>query len=191
MRSTKNSPPRNQAKSLHFTHHKKAINQFATQINWLVSIRDELLSKDISKQTEFHFTVSEQALADNRSTSKWQVTCSTYNLFDTCNFDKVCIDSFWMPKFNFCFKFVNRTTFFVTSWNAAPNTWCNKWISFNAIRTVWTFLNLNLVSFLKSYWILDYWKNVFHNFRCYTQLNYLTLTPSMKPTLTRWGGLSN
>ena len=44
---------------------KKAVNQFATQINLLVSIRDELLSKDISKQTEFRFAISEQTLADN------------------------------------------------------------------------------------------------------------------------------
>ena len=63
---------------------KKVVNQFATQVNWLVSIRDKLLSKDISKQTEFRFAVSEQALADNRSINKWQVTCSMYNLFDRC-----------------------------------------------------------------------------------------------------------
>ena len=49
---------------------KKAVNQFAMQINRLFSIKDKPLSKDISKQTEFHFAVSEQALADNRSINK-------------------------------------------------------------------------------------------------------------------------
>ena len=38
-----------------------------------------------------------------------------------------------IPKFNFCLKFVSRTTFFATSWNADPNSWCTKRSSFNAI----------------------------------------------------------
>ena len=99
---------------------KKVVNQFVTQINWLVSIRDELLSNYILKKTELRFAVSEQALADKRSINKWQVTCSMYNLFDRLNFYKVCADGFWITKFNFCFKFVNRTISFVNSWNAAP-----------------------------------------------------------------------
>ena len=74
---------------------KKAVNQFVTQINWLVPIRDELLSKYILKKTEFRFAVSEQALADKTSINKWQVTCSMYNLVDRWNFyNKVCMDSF-------------------------------------------------------------------------------------------------
>ena len=59
------------------------------------------------------------------------VLCVTY-LIDVI-FTKFAWAVFWIPKFNFCFKFVNRTTFFVTSWNAAPNSWCNKRSSFNAI----------------------------------------------------------
>ena len=77
---------------------KKSVNRFAAQINWLVSRRDELLAKGISKQTEFRFLVSEQALADNRSINKWQVTCSMYNLFDRCNFCKVSMGSFLDTK---------------------------------------------------------------------------------------------
>ena len=50
-------------------------------------------------------------------------------------------------KIDFCRKFVNRTTFFITSWNNAPNSWCNKK---SPHRTVWIFLNFNLVPFLKS-----------------------------------------
>ena len=42
---------------------KKTVNQLATQFSWLVSIRDEILTKDISKQSEFRFVVSKQALA--------------------------------------------------------------------------------------------------------------------------------
>ena len=73
---------------------KKPVKQFTTQINWLFSIRDQLLPKGISKQTEFRFAVSEQDLADNRNINKWQVTFSMYNLFDRCNFCKVCMSSF-------------------------------------------------------------------------------------------------
>ena len=29
---------------------------------------------------------------------------------------------FWIPKLNFCLKFINTTTFFVAAWNAAPNS---------------------------------------------------------------------
>ena len=48
----------------------RAPNRFATQINRLLSLRDELLSKVISKQSEFRFAVAEQTLADNRSINK-------------------------------------------------------------------------------------------------------------------------
>ena len=77
---------------------KEPVNQFATQINWLVSIRDELLPKGISKQTEFCFTVSEQDLVDNRSINKWQVTCSMYDLFDRCVLCKVYVGCFLDTK---------------------------------------------------------------------------------------------
>ena len=40
---------------------------------------------------------------------------------------------FWIPKFNFCFKFVHRSTFFITYWNVAPNYRSNKRSSFNVI----------------------------------------------------------
>ena len=77
---------------------KTAVNQFMTLNNWLVFIRNELLSKDISKQIEFHFAASEQAHADNRSVNKLQVTCFIYNLFNRCNFGKVCMGSFLDTK---------------------------------------------------------------------------------------------
>ena len=77
---------------------KKPVDRFWTQIIWNVSIKDELLSKGISKQIEFRFVVSEQALTENRSINKWHVTCSMYSLFDRCNFRKVFMDSFLDTK---------------------------------------------------------------------------------------------
>ena len=76
-----------------------------------------------------------KTLADNRSINKWQVTCSVYNLFDSFNFCKVYMGSFLDTKFNFCFKFVNKTTFFVTSWNTVPDSWCKKRSSLNAVSS--------------------------------------------------------
>ena len=67
---------------------KKLVNRFATQTTWLVSRRDGLQPKGISKQTEFCFAVFEQALVDNR-----RITYSMYNLFDRCNFYKVYMGS--------------------------------------------------------------------------------------------------
>lgn len=77
---------------------KKLVDWFWTQIIWHVSIKDELLSKGILKQTEFPFAVSEQALTENRSINKWHVTCSMYSLFDRCNLGKVFMDSFLDTK---------------------------------------------------------------------------------------------
>ena len=58
---------------------------------------------------------------------------------------------FWIPKLNFCLKFIYRTTLFVTSWNAAPNSRCNKRYSFSSISKNKDISWLNLVFFLKSY----------------------------------------
>ena len=154
---------------------KKSVNQSATQINWLVSIRNKLLSKDISKQTEFCFVVSEQALVDDKSINKWEVYCSMYKLFDRCNFCKVCMGSFLDTKI-FCFKLINRTRFFETSWYPAACSWCkkrsrfnamcNKRSSFNAISNSVDTSRLKLGFISYVIWIPDYRKNTFHNFRC-------------------------
>ena len=76
--TTKPSQPRNQEKT-----------RTSNRISWLVSMRDELLLKTISEQTEFRFVVFKQAFVDNGTINKWQTTCSMYNLFDRCNFCKV------------------------------------------------------------------------------------------------------
>ena len=63
VRPKENSPPRYQYKSSHFTPRKES-SQPICNVNQLTGIWH------ISKQTEFCFVVSEQALADNRSINK-------------------------------------------------------------------------------------------------------------------------
>ena len=63
VRLKENSPPRNQSKSSQFTHRKES-SQPICNANQLTGIWH------ISKQTEFCFAVSEQALANNRSINK-------------------------------------------------------------------------------------------------------------------------
>ena len=86
-----NCTPRNLSKSSQFTYRKES-SQPIWNTNQLTGIWH------ISKQTEFCFAVSEQALADNRRINKWQVTCFMYNLFDRCKFCRVCMGSFLDTK---------------------------------------------------------------------------------------------
>ena len=58
-----NSPPRNRLKSSQFTHRKES-SQPISNANHLTSIWH------ISRQTEFCFAVSEQALEDNRGINR-------------------------------------------------------------------------------------------------------------------------
>ena len=63
-------------------------------------------------------------ITQTSTNDKEPILCKTY-LIDAI-FAKFGWAVFRIPKFNFCFNFVYRTTFFVTFWDAAPNSWCNK-----------------------------------------------------------------
>ena len=82
VRPTKNSPPRNQANSPHFTHQKES-SQSIYNANQLTDFHKRRAPIKRYFKTDW----------DNRSINKWQVTCSMYNLFDRCNSYKVYMDS--------------------------------------------------------------------------------------------------
>ena len=56
---------------------------------------------------------------------------------------------FWITKLNFCFIFIYRTKF--SEWNALQILGAIKEAVSKSYRTLWTFFDLNLVSFLKSH----------------------------------------
>ena len=132
MRPKKNSQSRNQVKSPHFTDHRETSQPICSS-NQLTGFYKRQTPIKRYLKIDWVPLCGLWALTDNRSIKKWQVAvlCVTY-LIDVI-LTKFTWAVLWLPKFNFRFKFVNRTTFFLTSWNAAPNSWCNKRSSFNAI----------------------------------------------------------
>ena len=114
-----------------------------------------------------------QALGDNRSINKWQVTCSMYKLLIDVIFTK------------FAWAVVSGYQDLIFALNSLTELHSLELLGMllqiigvtkEAVsmpyRTVWIFLDLNLASFLKSYGFSIIGKTFFWQFQVLCQLNF-------------------
>ena len=112
-------------------------------------------------------------LSNDIGPNQWQVISFVYKILRIyLIFSKFAWANFWIPKLNFCSKFVQGIIFFVLFENAAPNSWINKGSNFGTIyeSTGISWRKLDFIPWLIR--IFNYLKNTFRISRRWTQLNF-------------------
>ena len=112
-------------------------------------------------------------LSNDIGPNQWQVILFVYKILRIyLIFSKFAWANFWIPKLNFCSKFVQGIIFFVLFENAAPNSWINKGSNVGTIyeSTGISWRKLDFIPWLIR--IFNYLKNIFRISRRWIQLNF-------------------